>query len=145
MIDFGVVYGVIISLFGTALVAFLSAGTVRLLRELGFEVSDRMKAKIEDAASWAAEQAVSYAKSRGKNLRTISVDNEVVAEGVQFLVDHADDALTYFGYTPSQLDQLVETRIEKVIARKRKEEAEADKAEKEVKESKKAKEGAKDA
>lgn len=80
----------------------------RLADRWGLDIRQGTWDEIEDTIQWAVTRAEKRAKRAGKDLASVDVQSEILADTLDYVVGHVPDALQRLGVTRKVLEEMVE-------------------------------------
>ena len=100
-----------IQLFGAALMAVGSWAVTMLSKKLKLSNDSEVRAYLQDALQRAVSFGVERAREQAKDIGTVEVRNEVVADAANYVISKTPDALKKLGISEDSIQDLVRARL----------------------------------
>jgi hypothetical protein len=119
IVDLAGVANVMLSLAAAAVTAAIPIVVPALLRRMRVADNADLSGKIEAAAQAGAGVAYQYAAARSLDggLSHLSIHNEALAEGANYVALHVPATLTTLGITPATVSEMVSARLGVLLAK----------------------------
>ena len=110
-IDLSPIINVGIDVISFVLMALGTWAVARLGKKLGLDADDQVRVYLDEALNrgigWAREKA----KAKAKDMATVEVRSEIVAEAVKYALERVPDAVKHFNLDEQHVRKLVEARL----------------------------------
>ena len=102
---------VVIQLFGAALMAVGTWAVTMLSQKLKLSSDSEVRTYLQEALQRAVNFGVEKARSQAKDIGTVDVRNEVVADAANYVIGKTPDALKKLGISDDSVQDLVRARL----------------------------------
>ncbi len=102
---------IVIQLFGAVLMAVGTWAVTMLSQKLKLSSDSEVRAYLQDTLQRAVSFGVEKARTQAKDIGTVEVRNEVVADAANYVIGKTPDALKRLGISEDSIQDLVRARL----------------------------------
>ena len=110
-INLGPILDIVIQLFGAVLMAVGTWAVTMLSQKLKLSSDSEVRAYLQEALQRAVSFSVDKARTQAKDIKTVEVRNEIVADAANYVISKTPDALKKLGISEDSIQDLVRARV----------------------------------